>query len=112
MSSPRSLSLRSKLILIVLGGAVLPLALLGLWLNRTAERSGEELLRARLGTSLGQVVDDVGLRWLSGRSQLLRLAECSAVQSALRHTPCPAAEASRSNSGRDDRDSANCSHSG
>jgi hypothetical protein len=68
----------------VLGGAVLPLALLGLWLNRTAERSGEELLRARLGTSLGQVVDEIGLRWLSRRSQLLRLAECSAVQSALR----------------------------
>ncbi len=84
MSWPGSLSLRSKLILIVLGGAVLPLALLGLWLNRTAERSGEELLRARLGTSLGQVVDEVGLRWLSRRSQLLRLAECSAVQIALR----------------------------
>jgi signal transduction histidine kinase len=83
MSSPRSLSLRSKFILIVLGGAVVPLALLGLWLNRTAERSGEELLRARLGTSLGQVVDEIGLRWLSRRSQLLRLAECSAVQIAL-----------------------------
>jgi signal transduction histidine kinase len=84
MKSQRSLSLRSKFILIVLVGAVLPLALLGLWLNRTAERSGEELLRARLGTSLGQVVDEIGLRWLSRRSQLLRLAECSAVQTALR----------------------------
>ncbi|UCC82137.1 MAG: HAMP domain-containing protein [Gemmatimonadota bacterium] len=76
--------MRSKFILIVLGGAVLPLALLGLWLNRTAERSGKELLRGRLRTSLGQVVDEVGLRWLSRRSQLLRLAECSAVQIALR----------------------------
>ncbi len=38
---PRAeISLRSKLILIVLGGAVLPLALLGVWLARTAERSG------------------------------------------------------------------------
>jgi signal transduction histidine kinase len=93
MSLAGSLSLRSKLILIVLGGAVLPLALLGLWLNRTAERSGEELLRARLGTSLGQVVDEIGLRWLSGRSQLLRLAECSAVQTALRDdSPSQAAE--------------------
>ncbi|UCC71901.1 MAG: HAMP domain-containing protein [Gemmatimonadota bacterium] len=81
---PRSLSLRSKFTLIVLGGAVLPLALLGLWLNRTAERSGEELLRARLGTSLGQIVDEIGLRWLGRRSQLLRLAESSAVQTALR----------------------------
>ncbi len=84
MKSSRSLSLRSKFILIVLGGAVLPLALLGLWLTRTAERSGEELLRARLQTSLSQVVDEVGLRWLSQRSQLLRLAECGAVQAALR----------------------------
>jgi signal transduction histidine kinase len=83
MSWPRTLSLRSKFMLIVLGGAVLPLALLGVWLNRTAERSGEELLRRRLDTSLGQVVDEIGLRWLSRRSQLLRLAECSAVQSAL-----------------------------
>ncbi|MGD8697938.1 MAG: HAMP domain-containing sensor histidine kinase [Gemmatimonadales bacterium] len=84
MKPPRSLSLRSKFILIVFGGAVLPLALLGLWLTRTAERSGEELLRARLQTSLSQVIDEVGLRWLSQRSQLLRLAECPAVQSALR----------------------------
>lgn len=84
MRLPPSLSLRSKFILIVVGGAVLPLALLGLWLTRTAERSGEELLRARLQNSLGQVVDEVGLRWLSQRSELLRLAECPAVQAALR----------------------------
>ncbi len=84
MKSPRSLSLRSKFILIVLGGAVLPLALLGLWLTRTAERSGEELLRARLQASLSQVIDEVGLRWLSQRSQLLRLAESPTVQLALR----------------------------
>ncbi len=29
-------------------------------------------------------MDEIGLRWLSRRSQLLRLAECSAVQTALR----------------------------
>ncbi len=86
MKSIRSLSLRSKFILIVLCGAVLPLALLGLWLTGTAERSGEELLRARLDTSLGQIVDEIGLRWLSRRSQLLNLAECPAVQGALRET--------------------------
>lgn len=94
MISLRPLSLRSKFILILLGGAVLPLALLGLWLNRTAERSGEELLRTRLNTSLNQVVDEIGLRWLSGRSQLLRLAEAPAVQAALRGSPAsPAAGA-------------------
>jgi signal transduction histidine kinase len=92
MKSARSLSLRSKFILIVLCGAVLPLAALGLWLTRTAERSGEELLRARLDTSLGQVVDEIGLRWLSRRSQLLSLAECSAVQRELREPEEPTGE--------------------
>ncbi|UCG85363.1 MAG: HAMP domain-containing protein [Gemmatimonadota bacterium] len=84
MKTPRTLSLRSKFLLIVLVGAVLPLALLGLWLTRTAERSGEELLRRRLDTALGHIVDEVGLRWLSQRSELLRLAECPAAQAALR----------------------------
>jgi len=79
-----ALSLRSKFILIVLGGAVLPMALLGVWLNQTAERSGEELLRTRLESSLSEIVDGVGLRWLSRRSQLLQLAESVHLQEALR----------------------------
>jgi two-component system sensor histidine kinase AtoS len=83
MGSGPALSLRSKFILIVLGGAVLPLALLGVWLNQTAERSGEHLLRARLQSSLTETVDGIGLRWLSRRSQLLRLAESPGVQAAL-----------------------------
>jgi hypothetical protein len=37
----RSLSRRGKCVLIVLGCAVLPLALFGLWLTRTAGRSAE-----------------------------------------------------------------------
>ena len=39
-------SLRSRLLLLI-AGALIPLALVGVWLNRSAERSGEELLRAR-----------------------------------------------------------------
>ena len=69
MRSRPALSLRSKFILIVLGGAVLPLALLGFWLNGTAERSGEALLRERLETSLGEVAEDVGLSWLTVRGE-------------------------------------------
>ncbi len=76
-------SLRSKFILIVLVGAVLPLALLGVWLNQTAERSGEQLLRTRLEASLSEIVEGIGLRWLSRRSQLLRVAESPWVQDAL-----------------------------
>jgi HAMP domain-containing protein len=85
------LSLRTKFILIVLGGAVLPLALLGVWLNETAERSGERLLRSRLDSSLSQIVDGIGLRWLNRRSQLLRVAESGPVQGALGNgVPSPA----------------------
>jgi len=42
------LSFRIRILLIVLFVAVIPLGLLGLWLTRAAERSGEELLRHRL----------------------------------------------------------------
>jgi len=78
------LSLRSKFILIVLGGAVLPLALLGVWLNQTAERSGERLLRGRLETSLDNLLEDVGLRWLSLRGEILRIADLPEVQRELK----------------------------
>jgi len=83
MGSLPALSLRSKFILIVLVGAVLPLALLGVWLNQTAERSGEQLLRTRLETSLAEIVDGIGPRWLTRRSQLLRVAESPWVQEVL-----------------------------
>jgi len=77
-------SLRNKLVLIVLGGAVLPLFLLGLWLNQTAERSGERLLRERLDTSLAEIAEDVGLRWLMVRGEILRIAELPEVHQGLR----------------------------
>jgi signal transduction histidine kinase len=75
--------LRTKLVLIVLGGAVLPLALLGLWLNQTAERSGERLLRERLEISLAEIAEGVGLRWLVVRGEILRIAELPEVRRGL-----------------------------
>jgi signal transduction histidine kinase len=78
------LSLRTKLIAIVLGGAVLPLAVLGLWLNQTAERSGQRLLRERLELSLAEIAEDVGLRWLVARGEILRIAELPEVHQGLR----------------------------
>jgi hypothetical protein len=45
-------SLRTRFLLIVLVGAVLPLGLIGFWLTRTSLRSGEELLSARLDEAL------------------------------------------------------------
>jgi signal transduction histidine kinase len=88
--SLRPLSLRGKFTLIVLGGAVLPLALLGSWLTRTAERSGEALLRDRLETSITEIVSETGLRWIALRSQLTDLAEHPALQDALRQGAAPA----------------------
>jgi signal transduction histidine kinase len=79
-----ALSLRNKLVLIVLGGAVLPLALLGVWLNQTAERSGERLLRGRLESSVADIAEDVGLRWLVVRGEILRIAELPEVQAGLK----------------------------
>ena len=77
-------SLRNKLAFIILGGAVLPLFLLGLWLNQTAERSGERLLLERLEDSFAEIAEDVGLRWLVVRGEILRIAELPEVQRGLR----------------------------
>ncbi len=85
MSRP-ALSLRGKFILILLGGAVLPLALLGMWLNQTAERSGERLLRERLESSVDGVAEGAGLRWLTVRGRILSIAELPEVQDGLRAT--------------------------
>ncbi|MBI4542472.1 MAG: hypothetical protein HY705_05535, partial [Gemmatimonadetes bacterium] len=80
----RSFSLRTRLLLVVLLGVLLPLGLVGLWLVGVAERSGEALVRRRLERSLHEIVQQTGINWVSRRSQLLRLAETPAVQSLLR----------------------------
>ena len=79
----RSLSLRTKFLLIVLVGAVGPLALIGTWVARSTVRSGEQLLRTRLDASLASVVEEIGARWIVRRGQLLDLAESDAVQRSL-----------------------------
>jgi hypothetical protein len=79
----RALSLRTRLFLIVLLGAVLPLAIVGVWLARSAARSGEALLRDRLAQSLRRVATDIGDRWVAQRSDLITLGEHPAVQAAL-----------------------------
>jgi len=76
-------SLRTRLFLIVFIGVVLPLALIGVWLTRTAGRSGEELLQARLNDALDNTVTSVGRNWIRIRSDLLTLAEQPAVKGIL-----------------------------
>jgi signal transduction histidine kinase len=71
----RSPSFRTRILLVVLGVAVVPLGLVGLWLTRSAARSGEELLRDRLDRALEETVSQLVSRWISQRSALLFLTE-------------------------------------
>jgi signal transduction histidine kinase len=84
-----NLSLRTKFLLVVLCGALLPLGLIGLWLMRSVEQSGEELLRARMDASMQGLVQEVGTQWVRLRSELLDLAEDEQVQRALRAERAP-----------------------
>jgi signal transduction histidine kinase len=86
-------SLRGKILLIVLGGGMLPLALIALWLTHSAQRSGETLLRNRLDSTLARATRDVGVRWVRQRSALLSIAEDTVVRRLLR----------AANEGRDSR---------
>jgi signal transduction histidine kinase len=90
----RSLSFRSRILGLVFAVALVPLGLVGWWLSRSAARSGEELLRARLSETLGRMVADVGARWIGQRSALLALAEHPEVIRALDRRDVTAREAS------------------
>ncbi len=77
------LSLRTRFLLLVTAGAVLPLALIGLWLTRTASRSGEDLLRSRMVETLDRGAREVAGRWPSLRSDLITFTESIPVRRAL-----------------------------
>lgn len=88
--SPDTPSFRTRILLVVLTVAVIPLALIGLWLTRSASRSGEELLRTRLEEALERTVARIGSNWLKQRSDLLFIGEDDAVQQALLAGETPA----------------------
>jgi signal transduction histidine kinase len=77
-------SLRGKLLLVIFGGAVLPLAGVGVWLTRSAERSGRELLASRLDQSLQRIATDASVRWRDTRSEILSALDSPELQRALR----------------------------
>ena len=81
------MSLRARILLIVLLASVVPLALVGLWLTGTALRSGERLLEQRLEQGVSESVSVVTVRWTQLRSALLSLAESPEVDAALRNRP-------------------------
>jgi len=78
------LGVRTRFLLVVLLGVVIPLALLGAWLAHSGQRSAEKMLREQLEAALADAATDVGHRWIDMRGQLLDLGEHPAVIAALR----------------------------
>jgi signal transduction histidine kinase len=76
-------SLRTKLLGVVLIGAVLPLVAIGWWLNTNAVRSGEALLRSQLEESLTRQADQVLSDWPHRKSDAMLLADNEPLRAAL-----------------------------
>lgn len=83
MGNRLDLSLRSRLLMLVLLGVVLPLGFLGLFVSNSARRTGIDLVHERLQEALGETVDEFGRQWVQRRSLLLDLLETRAVKNAL-----------------------------
>ena len=77
------MSLRIRILLIVLVASVVPLALVGFWLTGNTVRSGERLLEQRLEQGVSETVAVVTARWTRLRSSFLSLAESPEVREAL-----------------------------
>jgi signal transduction histidine kinase len=80
----RLLGVRTRFLLVVLLGVLIPLALVGAWLAHAGQRSAEQMLREQLETALAGAATDVGHRWIEVRGRLLDLGEHPAVIAALR----------------------------
>ncbi len=85
----RVLGVRTRFLLVVLLGVLIPLALVGAWLAHSGQRSAEQMLREQLETALAEAATDIGHRWIDMRARLLDLGEHPAIVSALRagHDP-------------------------
>jgi signal transduction histidine kinase len=79
----KAASLRTKFLLIVLLGAVLPLAFVGWWLTNTAARSGRELLQNQLTEAVTGIAADAHTMWTLRDGELQLLANNSVVRAAL-----------------------------
>ena len=76
-------SLRTRLLILVLLGAVLPLGVLGLWVSTSARRTGVELVRTRAQDALARTVTEFEGEWVRRRSLILDLSESASVVGAL-----------------------------
>lgn len=77
------LTVGARFLVIVLLAAVLPLAVVGVWLIRDAGRAGEALLEQRMTTALQGLADQVGAEWVRARSRLLDLGDSREVRDRL-----------------------------
>src|SRR4051812_46879959 len=94
MSPSRGISLRSQMLLIFLGAAVVPLAIVGLWLTRSAMRSGEELLRSHLNESADRFAAAAASRWEYRQADIALLAGNDATVRAVTASVLAASDAS------------------
>ncbi len=76
-------SFRGRFLLVVIFAAVVPLALIGVWLTRSVGRAGEGLLRSVLDRSLQEVTDVVERRWVYRSGELVMLANNAVAQRLL-----------------------------
>ena len=74
------LSLQTRVLVIVMLAAVLPIAVVGLWITAGAERVVESHVRERLDDAVAQAVQDLGGRWALYKSQLWTVAEAAVIE--------------------------------
>jgi len=78
---------RFRILALVVGVAIVPLLLIGLFLVRSAEKSGERLLSDRLSTAADETRDALVSHWIPLRSGLLDVAQSDEVSSVLAGGP-------------------------
>ena len=83
----RPLSFRFRILALVVGIAIVPLLLIGLFLVRSAEKSGERLLSDRLSTAADETRDALVRHWIPLRSGLLDVAQSDEASSVLAGGP-------------------------
>lgn len=77
------MSFRARILFVVLAASVIPLALVGLWLTRSAVGSSDRFLQDRLQVALEETVALIATEWTQLRSEILFFGEDSGVQQAL-----------------------------
>jgi signal transduction histidine kinase len=74
LATALGMSFRRRVLLVVFFAAVVPLALIGMWVTRSVVRAGEALLRSELEQSVDKISAPVATRWIYRRGDLALLA--------------------------------------